>query len=90
MMLIKLIKLKLKFYKLIMRIIAYIIHKFKSKDLPIHLGRWRIESCNIKINNKIDLSNEDYCGPCGQYVLDKVKLNNNIKEIKIEKCNTST
>ena len=26
-----------------------------------------------KINNKIDLSNEDHCGPCGQYILDKRK-----------------
>ena len=38
------------------------------------LGRWNIESCNTKINNKIDLSNEDHCGPCGQYILEKSKL----------------
>ena len=23
------------------------------------------------MNNKIDLSNEDHCGPCGQYILNK-------------------
>lgn len=33
------------------------------------LGRWTIESCDKKMNNKIDLSNEDHCGPCGQYIL---------------------
>lgn len=35
------------------------------------LGRWNIESCSKKINNKVDLSNEDHCGPCGQYILSK-------------------
>jgi hypothetical protein len=35
------------------------------------LGRWNIIYCDKKINNKIDLSNEDHCGPCGQYVLNK-------------------
>ena len=35
------------------------------------LGRWNIEYCHKKINNKIDLSNEDHCGPCGQYALTK-------------------
>jgi hypothetical protein len=23
------------------------------------------------MNKKIDLSNEDHCGPCGQYILNK-------------------
>jgi hypothetical protein len=31
------------------------------------LGRWNIEKCNKKIDRKIDLSNEDHCGPCGIY-----------------------
>jgi hypothetical protein len=25
------------------------------------------------MNKKIDLSNEDHCGPCGQYALEKIK-----------------
>ncbi|NDC83795.1 hypothetical protein EB093_09085 [bacterium] len=29
------------------------------------LGRWAIESCEKKTNTKIDMSNEDHCGPCG-------------------------
>lgn len=41
------------------------------KDDKKILGRWTIETCNKKINSKIDLSNEDHCGPCGQYILDK-------------------
>jgi hypothetical protein len=36
------------------------------------LGRWSIEQCDKKMNSKIDLSNEDHCGPCGQYALDKM------------------
>ena len=26
------------------------------------LGRWKIEYCSKKLNDKIDLSNEDHCG----------------------------
>jgi len=39
------------------------------------LGRWSIEHCDKKLNNKIDLSNEDHCGPCGQYALNKIYNN---------------
>jgi hypothetical protein len=38
------------------------------------LGRWNIDYCNKKINKKIDLSNEDHCGPCGQYIINKKNL----------------
>jgi hypothetical protein len=60
-----------------MKFIISIITKLlpKSKDIPMPLGRWRIEKCNTQMSNKIDLSNEDHCGPCGQYALEKVKVN---------------
>ena len=61
-----------------MKFIKYIIQKFKPKDLPLPLGRWRIEKCNTKMSNKIDLSNEDHCGPCGQYALGKVNVKHNV------------
>ena len=51
------------------------IKKILPKEIPIPLGRWKIESCNNKINGKIDLSNEDHCGPCGEYALEKKQLN---------------
>jgi len=35
-----------------------------------------LENCNKQMNYKIDLSNEDHCGPCGQYILEKVKNKN--------------
>lgn len=57
-----------------------IIKKFIPIKMQTPLGRWRIEQCNIKMNNKIDLSNEDHCGPCGQYVLEK--LNKKSLELK--------
>jgi hypothetical protein len=49
------------------RIIDIVINQFTKKHLVPPLGRWNIEYCNNKINKKIDLSNEDHCGPCGQY-----------------------
>jgi len=45
------------------------------------LGRWSQERCAIKINKKIDLANEDNCGPCGEYILTKLEsVNKNVKK----------
>ena len=32
---------------------------------PYPLGRWHMEDCSEKTKTKIDLANEDHCGPCG-------------------------
>jgi len=69
-----------------MKLIITIIKRLISKDIPIPLGRWKIENCNKQLDNKIDLSNEDNCGPCGQYVLEKRKLKNNINIDIHSKC----
>ena len=61
-----------------MKLITSFIKKFMSKELPKPIGRWRIEKCNIQMNHKIDLSNEDHCGTCGEYALEKVKLKNDM------------
>ena len=61
----------------IMKYITTIIKKFLPKELPKPVGRWRIENCNMQMNQKIDLSNEDHCGPCGQYALEKIEISNN-------------
>lgn len=50
------------------------------KEIPKPVGRWRLEYCNIKLNNKIDLSNEDHCGPCGKYALEKQKEHDYLKK----------
>ena len=57
-----------------MKFIKNFFQKFIKEDKKI-LGRWNIESCDKKMNNKIDLSNEDHCGPCGQYMLEKTQIN---------------
>ena len=65
-----------------MRYLKNIILNFLPKEIPKPLGRWRMEQCNKKINDKIDLSNEDHCGPCGQYALVKNNQLINNKKLK--------
>ena len=67
-----------------MKFVKSIMQRFiKIKEEKKILGRWTIEYCDKKMNSKIDLSNEDHCGPCGQYILDKSKKDINEKN---EKC----
>ena len=52
--------------KIIKQIIYNIVrNNFILKSQFVPLGRWNIDYCVKKINRKIDLSNEDHCGPCG-------------------------
>jgi len=60
-----------------MKYIINIIKNLLPKEIPKPVGRWKIENCNTIMNNKIDLSNEDHCGPCGQYALEKIELKKN-------------
>ena len=53
-----------------MKGILNIINNFVKKEKKV-LGRWNIERCDKIMNNKVDMSNEDHCGPCGQYILNK-------------------
>jgi hypothetical protein len=48
-----------------------LLNKFIPKELPKPMGRWSNYYCDVKTTQKIDLSNEDHCGPCGQYALIK-------------------
>ena len=61
------------------RIVSFIT-RFMVKEAPKPLGRWNKEYCNIKLDKKIDMSNEDHCGPCGQYAKDTRDLE--IKKVK--------
>jgi hypothetical protein len=70
-----------------MRYIISIINKVLSRDPPKVLGRWSIDYCNKRTNIKIDMSNEDHCGPCGQYALSKIitsqkSLQKNVVNVK--------
>ncbi len=58
-----------------MKFITNILKIFTKREPPKILGRWNIDYCNKKTDQKIDLSNEDHCGPCGQYIITK-KQNN--------------
>lgn len=64
-----------------MKLLTTLKNKLFTKQPIILLGRWNIDYCDKKMNHKIDLSNEDHCGPCGQYILNKSQniKNNNIK-----------
>jgi len=69
-----------------MKYIISIIKRFMPKELPKPVGRWRIENCNTQMNQKIDLSNEDHCGPCGQYALEKmINIDNKDSNMKKQK-----
>ena len=64
-----------------MKFITRIIDKIIKQDKHM-LGQWNIEHCDKKMNIKIDLSNEDHCGSCGEYMLNKRKGKINIINIK--------
>uniref|UniRef100_A0A6C0DWK8 Uncharacterized protein n=1 Tax=viral metagenome TaxID=1070528 RepID=A0A6C0DWK8_9ZZZZ len=59
--------------------ISAFLKPFFLKKLARPMGRWRIEHNNTQLNQKIDLSNEDHCGPCGQYALTKRNENQRLK-----------
>lgn len=54
--------------------IINIVKKIFPKKIPKPMGRWRVENNNTQLNRKIDLSNEDHCGTCGEYALSKIEL----------------
>ena len=57
-----------------------IIKKIFPKELPKPTGRWNVENNIKQINYKVDLSNEDHCGSCGEYALSKIEFNKKQKE----------
>lgn len=69
-----------------MNFIKTIIKKIFPRELPKPMGRWRMENNNAQMNQKIDLSNEDHCGPCGQYALSKMDFSSfPMKKVSREK-----
>ena len=43
-----------------------------------------MEECPTKTTQKIDLANEDHCGPCGQYAMEQLekKMESRIREVE--------
>ena len=48
-----------------------VIKNSRLPDPKISLGRWNTVYNRSTLDKRIDLSNEDHCGPCGQYILEK-------------------
>lgn len=59
-----------------MQIIKNVVKKIFKDETKV-LGRWNIDYCATSIKTKVDLANEDHCGPCGEYILDVKKIKNN-------------
>jgi hypothetical protein len=60
-----------------------LLNKFKTNSKPL-LGRWNIEQCNKMVDKKIDWSNEDHCGPCGQNILNKLPKDKNYESKRVK------
>ena len=63
------------------------IRKILERLIPqnpkvVHLGRWKIEYCDRKMKQKVELSNEDHCGPCGNFMLNK-QIENKVENPKV-------
>jgi hypothetical protein len=67
------------------RILSIFKNILLYREPKLLLGRWQIEKCNIKLNNKIKLSNEDNCGSSGEYAIIKNELNQKIIYINNDK-----
>lgn len=55
--------------------IKNIIHKFITPEPKKVVGRWKIHDNTKHAYILVDYSNEDHCGSCSQYRLDKIKIN---------------
>ena len=48
-----------------MKIFIEILKNIVMKDTLKPLGRWNIDYCVKKLDEKVKLTNEDHCGTCG-------------------------
>jgi hypothetical protein len=55
-----------------MTLFAKFIERVLPRNIPTPVGRWRVEHCEAVLGKRVDMSNEDHCGPCGQYAIDKL------------------
>jgi hypothetical protein len=68
--------------KYILNLIKISYINILQKEPPKLVGRWGLEKCHIKIGRKADLSNEDHCGPCGEYTLKKLETEKHHTDVK--------
>ena len=62
-----------------MKTLKNLIKNILKKEEINLLGRWKIVYCKNITDKKIDLANEDNCGPCDQYKNTKKLLKINDK-----------
>jgi hypothetical protein len=62
-----------------MNVVTNVVRNLIKKEQVLPLGRWNLEYCSKKINQKIDYSNEDHSGP---YTKKYIKVNNNLNIVK--------
>jgi hypothetical protein len=43
------------------------INKVFVNDTRHYLGRWRIDYCEKRLENKVGWTNEDHCGTCSRF-----------------------
>ena len=48
---------------------------FLKVDRPTDLGRWKPLDNSRQLNRRIDMANEDHCGPCGTHVTSDAHYN---------------
>jgi hypothetical protein len=65
---------------------------FIRKEQPTFLGRWKLENCVHKRNNKIDWANEDHCGTCSikLKLYENIQQNNTVRPLNVPKMPLST
>ena len=52
---------------------------FLKNNQKVILGRWNVDTCNKKVNRKIDLSNTDHCGTCRTNDINNILSSNKSK-----------
>lgn len=50
------------------------VKQYIPKKTGTPLGRWNLDYFKEKVDNKIDLANEDHCGVCSEYSKEKMML----------------
>lgn len=55
-----------------MKFLVNLITRIRQEKVT-PLGRWNIIYSDTRLNRKIDLANEDNCGPCGEYALQQIQ-----------------
>jgi len=54
-----------------MKYITKFLKPFQFQETKRVLGRWSVINSEKQISYKVDLSNEDHCGTCANYILEK-------------------